>query len=384
MKIIKHFNDILFGELVTLMITGDSVTICEGKNSVKYEFPKTFQDYNYLSHTEETAGWLLAILQEEKIRIRRCRIVLDFGQVYLQTVKLPVMTAQEQQNWVRWEGSQYVPFEPGTYHAVLTTAPDWKDYGVAQEHRVSVAADFSAPWQATEEAALQNFLLVAIPLDRIETLQQLAGFLRAKLECVTVMEPEQDALPVNLLPVASEKEVIVKRGYQTATVVCLLLSVALAVRGGIIWQRTRNAWLEAERQLAPYQSVKSAYANSKKAEYQIRQYREKLQRISQTEPIWTAVLRAIGSTIPEGCWLEELQQKHAPAGCLELKGCAIKLARVSEFLENLEQSGLFSKVRLVDSGTKRMVFNSRGDNSKQVVSFVLLAELASERKEARP
>jgi hypothetical protein len=82
--------------------------------------------------------------------------------------------------------------------------------------------------------------------------------------------------------------------------------------------------------------------------------------------------------------LEELQQKHTPAGCLELKGCAIKLARVSEFLENLEQSGLFSKVRLVDSGTKRMVFNSRGDNSKQVVSFVLLAELASERKEARP
>ncbi|MBQ2221015.1 MAG: hypothetical protein II419_05080, partial [Acidaminococcaceae bacterium] len=121
MKIIKHFNDILFGELVTLMITGDSVTICQGKNSVKYEFPKTFQDYNYLNHTEEMAGWLLAILQEEKIRIRRCRIVLDFGQVYLQTVKLPVMTAQEQQNWVRWEGSQYVPFEPGTYHAVLTT-----------------------------------------------------------------------------------------------------------------------------------------------------------------------------------------------------------------------------------------------------------------------
>ena len=72
MKIIKHFNDILFGELVTLMITGDSVTICQGKNSVKYEFPKTFQDYNYLNHTEEMAGWLLAILQEEKIRIRRC------------------------------------------------------------------------------------------------------------------------------------------------------------------------------------------------------------------------------------------------------------------------------------------------------------------------
>lgn len=389
MKIIKFLYDRLFGEPVTLRITDNAVTICQAENAVKYELPKTFQHYNYLNHPEETAGWLLAILREEKIKIRRCRIALDFGQVYLQTVRLPVMTAEEQQNWVRWEGCQYVPFEPDTYRAALALAPDWKDYGIAQEHRVSVASDFSAPWQATEETALQDFLLVAIPLEKIETLQQLAGFLRAKLECVMVMEPEQDALPenllpINLLPVASGKEVIVKRGYQTATVVCLFLSVALAVRGGISWERTRSAWLEAERQLAPYQSVKSAYADSKKAEYQIRQYREKLQHISRTEPAWAPVLRAIGSMIPEGCWLEELQQKHTPAGCLELKGCAIKLARVSEFLENLEQSGLFSKVRLVDSGTKRMVFNSRGDNSKQVVSFVLLAELASERKEARP
>ena len=233
MKIIKFLYDRLFGELVTLRIAGNAVTICQAENAVKYELPKTFQGYNYLNHPEETAGWLLAILREEKIKIRRCRIALDFGQVYLQTVRLPVMTAEEQQNWVRWEGSQYVPFEPGTYRAALAPAPDWKDYGIAQEHRVSVAADFSVPWQETEEAALQDFLLVAIPLEKIETLQRLAGFLRAKLECITVMEPEQDALPINLLPVTSGKEVIVKRGYQTATVVCLFLSVALAVRGGV-------------------------------------------------------------------------------------------------------------------------------------------------------
>ena len=158
MKIIKHFNDILFGELVTLMITGDSVTICQGKNSVKYEFPKTFQDYNYLNHTEEMAGWLLAILQEEKIRIRRCRIVLDFGQVYLQTVKLPVMTAQEQQNWVRWEGSQYVPFEPGTYHAVLTTEPHSKDYGIIQNYQVSVAAAGNRGCRVTDIFAGSNIV----------------------------------------------------------------------------------------------------------------------------------------------------------------------------------------------------------------------------------
>ena len=384
MRIIKQLKDILFGELVTLMITGNAVTICQGRNSVKYEFPKTFLDYNYLNHTEEMAGWLLAILQEEKLRIRRCRIALDFGQVYLQTVKLPVMTVQEQQNWVHWEGSQYVPFEPGTYQAALAPAPDLKDYGIVQDHRVSVAADFSAQWQETEEAALHDFLLVAIPLVKIETLQQLAGFLRARLEGVTAVAPGQAVLPVNLLPDASGKELILKRGYQTATVFCLLMSIALAVRGGISWQRTKSAWLEAERQLVPYQSVKTAYENSKKTDHQVRQYQEKLQHISRAEPVWTPALRSIGSMIPDECWLEELQQKHTPAGCLEIKGCAIELAQISEFLGNLEQSGMFSKVRLVDSGSKRIGLKGRGDNSKKVVSFVLQAELASERKEARP
>ena len=134
----------------------------------------------------------------------------------------------------------------------------------------------------------------------------------------------------------------------------------------------------------PYSLVKTAYEENKQADYQIRQYQEKLQYISQTGPVWTPALRAIGSMIPEGCWLEELQQKHEPAGRLEMKGCAIKLTQISEFLENLEQSGVFSKVRLVDSGTKRIVVKGSGDNSKKVVSFVLLAELASKRKGARP
>ena len=384
MKIIKFLYDRLFGERVVLKVTGLSVTIYQGKKAVEYELPKAFQEYNYLNHTEEVAVWLQAILQEEKIKIRRCRIVLDAGQVYLKAVNLPDMTAEEQQNWVRWEGSQYVPFEPGTYQAALAPGHILKDYRIIQEPRVSVTADFSSQWQETEEAVLQDFLLVAIPLEKIEALQQLAGFLRARLEGVTAMEAGQAALPVNLLPVASGKKLILKWGYQTATALCLLVSVVLAVRGGISWYRSKSAWLEAERQLVPYSLVKTAYEENKKAEYQIRQYQEKLQYISQTEPAWTPVLRTIGSTIPEGCWLEALQQQLESPGRLEIKGCAMQLAQVSKFLESLEQSGIFSKVRLVNSGTKQIVVKGRGDNSKKIVSFVLLAELASERKEARP
>ena len=384
MNIIKFFKDSFFGRLVELTITGTRVRICEGRKTPEYELPKTFQNYSFLNHTEEMAGWLQAILREEKVQIRRCRIVLDSGQVYLRTVKLPVMTVEEQRNWVHWEGSQCVPFEPGTYQAVLLSWTNSVYSRLVQENRVTVDADLSAKRQTTEEVKLQDFLLIAIPLEILEALQQFAGFLKAKIEEVTVLGPKQVVLPVNLLPVASGKELMRKRGYQTAMVVCFLLSVVLAVRGGISWYRTKSAWLEAERQLVPYSLVKTAYEENKQADYQIRQYQEKLQYISQTGPVWTPALRAIGSMIPEGCWLEELQQKHEPAGRLEMKGCAIKLTQISEFLENLEQSGVFSKVRLVDSGTKRIVVKGSGDNSKKVVSFVLLAELASKRKGARP
>ena len=384
MNIIKFFKDSFFGRLVELTITGTRVRICEGRKTPEYELPKTFQNYSFLNHTEEMAGWLRAILREEKVQIRRCRIVLDSGQVYLRTVKLPVMTVEEQRNWVHWEGSQCVPFEPGTYQAVLLSWTNSVYSRLVQENRVTVDADLSAKRQTTEEVKLQDFLLIAIPLEILEALQQFAGFLKAKIEEVTVLGPKQVVLPVNLLPVASGKELMRKRGYQTAMVVCFLLSVVLAVRGGISWYRTKSAWLEAERQLVPYSLVKTAYEENKQADYQIRQYQEKLQYISQTGPVWTPALRAIGSMIPEGCWLEELQQKHEPAGRLEMKGCAIKLTQISEFLENLEQSGIFSKVRLVDSGTKRIVVKGSGDNSKKVVSFVLLAELASKRKGARP
>ena len=384
MKIINLLQDRLLGKLTVLAFTGTHVRICQGKKSPEYELPKTFQEYNFLNHTEETAGWLQAILREEKIQTGRIRIVLDSEQVYLQLVKLPVMTAEEQKNWVFWEGSQYVPFEPGTYQAALLSWPDSEDFSSFQENRVTVAADLPVKWQTAEEAKLQDFLLIAIPLEKIVALQQFAGFLKAKLKEVTAMGPKQLVLPVNLLPVSSGKEVILKRGYQTATVFCLLTAMFLTVRGGISWQRAKSAWLEADRQLMPFHSVKEAYEESKKTDYLIRLYQQTLQHISRTEPVWAPALQTIGKVIPEGCWLDGVKQKQTKYGQLEIKGCALSLAQVTDFLEKLEHSGLFSKVRLVESGARRSVLKDRRDNGKTIVSFLLLAELTPEKGGVMP
>ncbi len=385
MNIIEVLRDRLFGKPVVLTVTETCVRICQGRNAAEYELPKTWQGYKYLNHAEEMASWLGAILKEEKIRIRRCRIVLDSGQVYLQTVELPFMTAQEQKNWVRWEGSRYVPFEPGNYLAVLLRLGDSGFSRANPEEKAVDTTGLSARWQETEETGLQDFLLVAVPLEMIEVLRQFAGFLNAKLEAVTVIGQKQEALPVNLLPSVSGKEVILKRGYQIAAVSCLFISLFLAVQGVIRWQRAKSEWEEADRQLMPFRSVKAAYEDSRKTDYRIRQYQKTLQRISLKEPVWASPLQTIGKSLPEGCWLEELRQKQPHSGTLEIKGCALDLVRISEYLERLKREEAFSVVRLVESGTRQMKTKDGEDNVKTVISFLLLAELApTQAEEERP
>ena len=385
MNIIEVLWDRLFGKPVVLTITETCVRICQGRETPEYEIPKTWQGYKYLSHSEEMANWLRAILKEEKIRIRRFRIVLDSGQVYLQTVKLPFMTAQEQKNWVRWEGSRYVPFDPGNYQAVLLRLRDSGFLRANPEEKAVDTAELSAQWEETEETELQDFLLVAIPLEIIEVLQRFAGFLKAKLEAVTVIGPKQDVLPVNLLPSASGKEVIVKRGYQIAAVSCLLISLFLAVQGVLRWQHAKSEWQEADRQLVPFRSVKAAYEDSRRTDYRIRQYQKTLQHISLKEPVWASPLQTIGKSLPEGCWLEELRQKQPHSGKLEIKGCALDLVRFSEYLERLKREEAFSVIRLAESGTRYIEAKDKEDNGKTVISFLLLAELApAQAEEEKP
>ena len=225
MNIIEALRDRFFGKPVMLTITENCVRIFQGRKSSEYELPKTCQAYKFLNQSEEMAEWLKAVLQEDNIRIRRCRIVLDSGQVYLQTVRLPFMTAQEQKNWVRWEGCRYVPFDPGNYQAVLLRWPDADFLKAGQEKKAANMEELSVQWQDNGETGLQDYLLAAVPLKVIEALQQFAVFLKAKLEAVTVLGPKQMVLPVNLLPEASRKEIILKRGYQIAAVSCLFISL---------------------------------------------------------------------------------------------------------------------------------------------------------------
>lgn len=381
MRLMWSILDQLLGKPVVLTITGTCVRICADRKSLEYELPGTFQDYNYIKHVEEMSGWLQAVLLEKKIRIRQCRIVLDTGQAFLQTVKLPSLTAQEQKNWVRWEGSQYVPFEPGTYQAVILPRPEPVAEGNMQESQEAGALAFSSEWK-TEESSLIDFLLVAVPLEQIASLQKLCMFLKAELKGISVEEPKQGELPIDLLPAVSKQEALLKRCYKTAAGICLFLSLFLAVRAGICWQRAKCVHAEAERQLMPYRSVKTAYEEGRQTDYRIQNYRQSLKYVNQADPIWSLAFQTIGQTIPEGCWLVGLQQKRSAQ--LEIKGYALALTHVTDFLKRLERSGAFSEVHIAESGGKRITVKEGEENGKRVISFLFLAELAPVQEEGMP
>ena len=159
MIIIKRLQNAVYGKLATLLINSTEIQITQDRKKLCYELPKAFREYNYLNHTEEMAGWLQALLREEQIKLRRCRIVLDCGQVFMQTVNLPDMTEEEQKNWLHWEGGQYMPLAPEHCNAVMIR---WNKPESSAEEPMFV--------QETKPQERSSFLLVAIPTERIKAL----------------------------------------------------------------------------------------------------------------------------------------------------------------------------------------------------------------------
>ena len=370
---IAKLQDLVFGKLTLLRISGTGIKVRLGRKRLQYELPKNFQSYNYLNHPEEMAGWLQAILQEEPLRIRRCKIVLDAGQVFLQTLRLPEMTEQERASWLRWEGMQYIPFAPDGCRAVLI------------------------PWKEKE-----MFLLAAIPVERITALEQMAGFLKARLEQVTVAVPGKPCLPLSFLPAVSRKEKAVRLGYQGAIALCLLASIGLLVHNGMQWRRLYTGWQKTQQELAPLLSVKREYAESRETAHRLNTYQQLLEQAEHRNRSLYPLLRLLAEQIPEGCWLEELQlaknsssqqlhnttiqnakkntaqSKNEYPVQLELRGCAETFAAVQKFTEKLKASKRFIGVSVAESGEKKLAAKDGTATGQTAVTFLVRANIAAD------
>lgn len=367
-KKIYILNRIL-GEETSLFTDETKIRVCHGKRQHEIEFPKTFCNFNYLNHPEEMAGWLQAVLEEKHIRIRRCRFVLDCRQAYLQQIRLPDLSPETREKWIRWESSRYVPFEPGTYRAALLPWEEGTGEGTPE-----------ISWQEGEETGEKLFLLAALPRETVDALTQWADMLQARLTAVTVKEPGGTELPVNLLPGVEWKQKTVIWGYKGLTAICVAASLVLSAHSAFGWYRQRQALQEISRQLVPYAAVKKEYGEEVQLDRRIREYSKALQTIAEKSVAWVPVLSAVAESLPEDCWLEEIRGKQDGTPEIEIRGCAADLSRSRQFADRLNDSNGFSRARIGESREKNLSQTSRNGDGGAVTSFVLKAGLVPEGK----
>ena len=373
MNIMRRMQDVLLGNMTTLYMTEEEIQIRQGLKSSCYELPSAFKNFNYLHRPEEMAGWLLAVLQNEKKRIRRCKIVLAPGQVFFQKIRLPEMTIQEQNNWLFWEGSQYIPYPA---NSCISKIIRWKETGVSEK-------DFSGESEKNS-GKLCSFLIVAVQSEVIERLTRFAHFLNTRLEEVAVIGPDQNILPLNLLSAESWKERSITWCYQGLTVFFVFLSLALSAQSLIQWKRQELVWEDRKTQLAPLLSVKNRYLERKKVEHQIGKYRTKIQQIEQKNQKFYPALKKISETIPQTGWLEEIKSDAYKSNNIELKGFAGSAGQILDFAGKLKSSREFSGVNVAESGERLDSIKDRVNNRALTANFSLRAGISPDKEGGRP
>lgn len=328
----------------TFAITDALVTIKDGTGEHCFTLPPMFQASQYLDHIEEMAAWLRPQLQAGSISLKRCNFMPATEQIYLCQVELPALTPKEQRSWLHWEAARYVPFEPGTFVAALLPR---------------------------RESGEKSVFLAAVLRERLDAWQKLIQLLGGRLRKITFSGPEGDCLEADFSPEEATGERMAHYLYRGLTVLCFLTTVFLLLQG--LWQRhqVQQALTEAERRLAPFSTLQEAYRQGQKMEHEVCSLKNALTGIERQTVVWHVLLRTFGEAIPAGCWLEKGVQKPGPSGTITLQGRALELQRVLLFKEQLETTGLFSSVLLLESSGREVAAASVA-----VVSAAPLGELS--------
>lgn len=334
------------------------------KEKLLYEcaFPPVFCSYHFYQHPEEMAGWLKPHLQDADIRLARFCFVLDSGQVYLQKLTLPVMGLREQESWLQWEAPRFIPFPAGSFTARLT--PE----GTEPEAR-----------------GQQLCLLAALRRERIEALQRIAGELPGRLCRITAADQDGAGLDIDFLPQRMEPDKLKGKVYRGVALL-LMASAGLLVSASLVQWWLMDAELRQIRdQLLPLTQVREEYRQFREVEASCRKYEALTRRVVRKRKNWPRILTLLGTSVPPGCWLEEIRQKPDPGDVLEIRGRALHLKELLQFKEALGRSGCFQKILLTESSSPVKERISRaipgaGAASQGTIGFVLLAQEANGEK----
>lgn len=366
------------------------------KEKLLYEcaFPPVFCSYHFYQHPEEMAGWLKPHLQDAGIRLARFCFVLDSGQVYLQKLTLPVMGLREQESWLQWEAPRFIPFPAGSFTARLTPEGTESDaVPFDREKPVTClvpetqgeAEKGNRPPDRLEARGQQRCLLAALRRERIEALQRIAGELPGRLCQITVADQDGAGLDIDFLPQRMKPDKLKGKMYRGVALL-LVASAGLLVSASLVQWWLMDAELRQIRdQLLPLTQVREEYRQFREAEASCRKYEALTRRVVRKRKNWPRILTLLGTSVPPGCWLEEIRQKPDPGDVLEIRGRALHLTELLQLKEALERSGCFQKILLTESSSsvkERISHAIPGAEmkSQETVGFVLLAQEANGEK----
>lgn len=391
------------------LIPSEETVLCE------IVFPPAFCSYNFYQHPAELAGWLRPHLEDAGIILKRFRFVLDAGQVYLQSLRLPAMPKEEQGNWLRWEAARFVPFPAGVFTARLA-AGDMEQAASAPEicfaereenggikDPCSYRSKEGDPEEAVSFGMLrlsetysekgtdrgkagagkygQNYLLAAILRERVGVLRHMAGLLQGNLCQITAAAPQGILEDIDFLSGEDTLRELTGRLYRGAAILLLAISCFVTAGSLIRWQLTKSDLAEAQDRLLPLSAIREEYRQQQETEALCRKYESFADTVDKKAVNWPLMLTVLGKSMPSGCWLEQILQKKGPCRGLELRGRALRLADLLQLKDALSQMGLFRKITLTESGSSGRTEAPGMDlgtepEAAPVIRFVLQAEEA--------
>lgn len=106
---------------------------------------------------------------------------------------------------------------------------------------------------------------------------------------------------------------------------------------------------DLQRQIDGMGIWKQRYAQSQLLERRIKERSTQIAALEKEQTDWGELLETFGRNIPDGCWLNKVQQEDGRSSGLLLYGRADELASVEKFAAALQESGHFAKVELVET-----------------------------------
>lgn len=147
--------------------------------------------------------------------------------------------------------------------------------------------------------------------------------------------------------------------YLAAVLLFIMFTACGSVYGYSVYQANKIEHLQ--EQITAMSMWQQRYASVQKLEHDIHERDNKLNVLAKEQFDWGNFLELLGRIVPEGCWINKVQQNEQQDEVL-LYGRAEKLSDLEVFIEGLRNSDRITSVELVET---------RDEQKKNLISYTV-------------